>query len=47
MEEFWVKKGLRQGDLLVSFLFLAIKKGLSDMIRKTKAQQLIFEIKVG
>lgn len=40
IEEFCMKKGLQQGDLIASFLFLLVAKALNGLILKAKEETL-------
>jgi len=46
-EEFKPKRGLRQGDPLVSFLFLIVVEGLTGLVREAKRATLFNGVEVG
>ena len=45
--EFYPKRGLRQGDPLVSFLYLIVAEGLAGVVRKVVEKNLVQSLKVG
>jgi len=46
-KEYKPKRGLRQGDPLVPFLFLIIDEGLIGLVRKAKRAGLFKGVEVG
>ena len=46
-EEVNIHRGLKQGDLLASFLFLLVVEGLSGFVRSAEARGLYNDFKVG
>jgi len=46
-KEFIPKKGLRQGDPLVLFLFLIVAEGLAGMSRMKEEKKLIDSLEIG
>lgn len=47
LEEFVPQRGLRQGNLLATFLFTIIAKGLSGMMRETISKKLFEGFHIG
>ncbi|GLT59700.1 hypothetical protein SLA2020_325050 [Shorea laevis] len=47
MDEFKMEKGLRQGDLIASFLFLIVDEGLNVLIESAVSKELFQGIPVG
>ena len=46
-EEFFMNRGLRQGNPLAPFLFLLVAKGLSDLVREAEKKDLFDGVHVG
>ena len=45
--EFYLMRGLRQGDPLAPFLFLIVAEGLTGVVRKAVEKNLVESLEVG